>query len=83
MIDNYLLTARYAAKRIEDETTLAMANDRDLAELARLMECRPDIMEKALSYLDSRYGGVERCLLQIGLSDSALASLRRSLVEYS
>ena len=43
------------------------------------MECRPEIMEHTLTYLDSQYGGTERYLRGIGLSDSALASLRSSL----
>lgn len=83
VIDDYMLTATYGSKRIKDETALAMANGRDPAQFARLMECRPEIMAEALSYLDSLYGGVEGYLRQIGLSDSALGSLRGALMERS
>ncbi|MDA1035342.1 MAG: tyrosine-protein phosphatase [Chloroflexi bacterium] len=79
VVADYALSARYSVKLIETLTARATAEGRDLAQFARLMECRPEIMEHTLTYLDSQYGGTERYLRGIGLSDSALASLRSSL----
>ena len=81
VIDDYVLSARYAGKLIEQITAAVVAEGMDPERFARLMECRPEIMDETLAYLDSRYGGVERYLRRIGMSDGALASLRRSLAE--
>ena len=82
VVADYALSARYSVELIEMLTARAIANGRDPAQFARLMECRPEIMEDTLAYLDSHHGGAERYLQGIGVSDSALASLRSSLVEY-
>lgn len=81
VIADYALSAEFSVDLIKVLTARAMADGRDPAQFARMMECRPEIMEDTLTYLDAQYGGVERYLRGIGIPDEALASLRGALVE--
>lgn len=81
VVADYVLTSLHAATLIEEITPIALAEGRDAVQFARLMECRAEVMDETLVYLDDHYGGAERYVRGIGVADAAVASLRQSLVE--
>jgi protein-tyrosine phosphatase len=83
VIEDYALTAKHAGKRIEQIAAMALADGRDPAQFARLMECRPETMAQSLAYLDDQHGGAERYVSKIGLSPATIASLREALIGHS
>lgn len=81
VIEDYALTSKYAGRRIEQIYAAAPVKGRDPAQLARLMECRPETMAQSLAYLDNQHGGVERYVSNIGVKPSAIAAIREALLE--
>ena len=82
VIEDYALTAKHAGKRIEQIYASALADGRDPAQFARLMECQPETMAQSLAYLDDQHGGAERYVSTIGLSPATIATLRGALLEH-
>ena len=81
IVDDYGLTGQHAMELIAEIYEANVRNGREPLQFARLMECRPEVMEETLEYLDTRYGGAESYMRGIGVSTDTIATLREALVE--
>ena len=52
----------------------------DLERLDRMLECRGDVMERTLMYIDQQYGGGAEYVRSAGVDQETIARLRSVLV---
>ncbi len=81
VVNDYALSAAYAARLAAYVDGLPKADGYDLLTVATFLECRPETMELTLDHLDRRYGGAGGYVREIGLSGDAIATIRTALVE--
>ena len=81
IVDDYMLTKRYASRLFTEVHERAESQGRDMAHVDRMLECRPEVMGSTLGYIDERYGGAYGYLRDIGVGEPAVAALRAALVD--
>lgn len=79
--EDYALSATYlTGPYLEEARQRAEAAGYSWEDYRDYLVCPPEIMLRTLGHLDQRYGGVERYLLRIGLSEEEVIALRRALL---
>ncbi len=81
VVEDYALTGLYITPLLPELMENARLLGRDMEVHARLMECRPEVMESTLDYLDRRYGGAAGYARSIGVGESTLDALRAALLD--
>ena len=82
IVDDYVLTGVHGKLLLEQLIDLGVGTyGREREEVARLMECRAEVMSGTLDYLHEQYGDASRYMRTIGMPDETIASLRLALVE--
>ncbi len=80
--EDYALTAACLGPGYIDESRRMIAQrGLEWTRWAHMFETPPERMLKTLSYLEERYGGAERYLLENGLAVERLASMREAFTE--
>lgn len=80
IVDDYALTAKYNVVRyVEDNPDLSP--DEYTWKDYQDMACDPRSMELMLDYLDTKYGGVQGYLRDVGITDEQMNSIRETMVE--
>ncbi len=80
IIDDYALTEQLIAPLLETLRQRAILTGLDLDRHARMLECRPELMQTTLAHLHTVYGGAESYLRLIGLQGDQIAALKASLL---
>ena len=80
VIEDYLLTERYASAWLAELYEVRKQEGRDPDLAAWVTDYRAEVMERTLDHLDQRYGGAEGYVREIGLSDDAIGAVRSALV---
>jgi protein-tyrosine phosphatase len=84
IVADYALTATYLGESFFAETRQRVLQRGQSWEAYRpLLGSRPEYMQTTLSYIDTRYGGIEAYVRAIGLSSEEMTQLRSTLVETS
>ncbi|MBZ0296676.1 MAG: tyrosine-protein phosphatase [Anaerolineae bacterium] len=78
---DYAMSYELLADRIEAWRIYNLENGIDSSTFDEKNRSRPETMLATLDYLDSHLGGIESYLRAIGLSDTAMNTLRTHLVE--
>jgi protein-tyrosine phosphatase len=82
IVDDYVLTGVHGRLLLEQLIEIGVGvYGREREEVARLMECRAEVMSGTLDYLHERYGNAAGYMRIVGIPDETVASLRAALVE--
>lgn len=82
IVDDYVLTGVHAKDLLAQILELqAGVFGRSREEMAKLMECRADVMAGTLEYLHANYGDAAGYMRTIGMQAETVAALRAALVE--
>ncbi len=80
IVEDYFQTRHYMQNLTLDLRSAAAQIGFDLERLDRMMECRADVMERTLRYIDERYGGTAEYVRAAGVGQETIARLRETLV---
>lgn len=77
---DYALTSQYLASRAGEWRQQVLDAGGDVERFDRMMATRPEVMRQTLAYLQGHYGGIPEYVQAIGVSDSAVSTLRLRFV---
>ena len=80
IVEDYVQTRYYMQSLTLDLRSAAAQMGFDLERLDRMLECRADVMERTLRYIDERYGGTAEYVRAAGVDQETIARLRENLV---
>lgn len=81
IVEDYVQTRYYMQNLTLDLRSAAAQIGFDLERLDRMLECRADVMERTLRYIDERYGGTAEYVRAAGVDQETIARLRENLVQ--
>ena len=76
----YTLAASFAGSLATDADERTRLHGQRTEALLPMLECRPEVMERTLDYLENSHGGRRRYLGTIGVSGMAIDALRDALL---
>ena len=80
IVEDYLQTRYYMQNLSQDLRSAAAQIGFDLERLDRMLECRGDVMDRTLRYIDQQYGGTAEYVRSAGVDQETIARLRSVLV---
>lgn len=79
--EDYALTGVYLQPKLDMIREKAKESGRDMTAFEPLLLSEPDAMKATLQYLDENYGGAEKYLRTIGLSEDQIALLKTKMLD--
>ena len=80
IVEDYVQTRYYMQNLSQDLRSAAAQIGFDLERLDRMLECRADVMEQTLRYIDQQYGGTAEYVRSAGVDQETIDRLRSNLV---
>ncbi len=76
IVEDYMLTNRSMDAIQESLKTYRKSRGLNHRLYANLLQCRPEVIEAALDYLEEPHGGAKAYMLKIGVGDDAMEQIR-------